>query len=116
MNKNGFMLSDVLAAATVSILFLVPVLALTAQSVSLYRQARYSMDAAAIGRNTMEEIRQQPYRLVPYEQACDWNGISYTVTVYIVPVADEYWRYDVVVQGDDGIRHEFHRLERREKN
>ncbi len=79
----------------------------------MYRQAQRSMAAAAIGRNKMEEIRQQQSVTVPYQQECDWQGASYTVTVDIVPVAEAYLRYDVKVQGEDGIRHEFHRLERR---
>ncbi len=113
MNKNGFLLGDALAAVTLSMLFLLPVLALTAQSVSMYRQAQRSMAAAAIGRNKMEEIRQQQSMTVPCQQKYDWQGAVYTVTVDIIPVAEMYLRYDVMVQGDDGIRHEFHRLERK---
>lgn len=112
--SNGFILVDALAAITISMLFLFPVLTLTAQSVALYRQARHHMEAAAIGRNMMEEIRYQPYRTVPYQQQYDWHGTAYTVTVDIVTVMEQYWRYDITVQGEDGIRHEFHRLERNE--
>ena len=113
LNKNGFLLGDALAAVTLSVLFLLPVLTLTAQSVSMYRQAQRSMAAAAIGRNKMEEIRQQQSMTVPCQQECNWQGSPYTVTVDIVPVAEAYLRYDVKVQGEDGTRHEFHRLERK---
>ncbi len=114
LNKNGFLLCDALAAVLLSAVFLFPILALTAQSVSLYRQAQRSMAAAAVGRNMMEEIRHQQSMAVPYQQPYEWEGVSYTVTVDIVPVAEEYLRYDVKVQGDDGIHHEFRRLERKE--
>ncbi len=114
MNKNGFLLCDALAAVLLSAVFLFPILALTAQSVSMYRQAQRSMAAAAIGRNMMEEIRHRQSMTVPYQQSYDWEGVSYMVTVNITSVAENYLRYDVQVQGEDGIPYEFRRLERKE--
>ncbi len=98
---NGFILTDVVIAAVIGVLCLVPAVRLAAQAVLTYKQAQYIVGAAVIGRSVMENLRS---RQDVHEETGirTWNGVPYTVLTRIEYTGDRYVRYFVEVKDENG--------------
>lgn len=95
-------MTDVIAAAIVGVLCLIPAAVLAMQAVSSYKQAQCLVGAAVVGRTAMEELRGRKDQRNG-AQMQKWNGISYTVLTWTEQTDSTYIKYVVEVKDEAGI-------------
>jgi len=106
---NGFFLVDTMLAVCVCILFLLPILLLSKETMRTYDQALSWQQAAMIAREMMEEHRQAGD--VSMTTEVKRQGRTYRVEVDTYPV-DAYRCYVVVVEDVYGRVFQCKRLEK----
>lgn len=107
--KNGFVLLDVLMAASISLLCLVPLLGLGNTTMRTYDQALSWQQAAMVAREMMEESRYAGD--ITVEKRVIRSGRTYNVRVFTILV-ESYRCYVVAVEDRYGRVFQCKRLEK----
>lgn len=109
---NGFFLVDVLAACSVVLILIVPMLRLSQQTLAVYREAALLQQRAMLGRELMEQQRGRG-ETAQLQQVYERQGKTYAASVRAYAVSEAYLCYVVEVTDETGRTFRCKRLERR---